>query len=77
MVAAMGTGRMKWALKKRAHYALASSLFPMVTRGAAAEDADPFERIFGERFGPAAGGGKPRRKHRRRHRPGGAPKPAA
>jgi poly(A) polymerase len=77
MVAAMGTGRMKWALKKRAHYALASSLFPMVTRGAAAEDADPFERIFGERFGPAPGGGKPRRKHRRRRRPGGAPKPAA
>ncbi len=77
MVAAMGTGRMKWALKKRAHYALASTLFPMVTRGAAAEDQDPFERIFGERFGPAAGGEKRKRRRRRRHRPGGAPKPAA
>jgi poly(A) polymerase len=58
MLEALSTGRMRWALRKRAHYPAASKICSFLVRGAFGEGDDPFARIFNARFapGPEAGG---------------------
>jgi poly(A) polymerase len=65
MLEALTTGRMRWALKKRAHFAGASKICFLLVQGTFDEGEDPFERIFDERFGS----GRPPEKRRRRRRP--------
>ncbi|MGZ7046333.1 MAG: hypothetical protein ACXVJK_08415, partial [Candidatus Aminicenantales bacterium] len=65
MLEALSTGRMRWALKKRAHYPFASRITALLAQGTFGEGEDPFERIFDTRFGI----GRPPEKRRRRRRP--------
>jgi len=65
MLEALSTGRMRWALKKRAHYPFASRICALLAQGTFGEGEDPFERIFDARFGT----GRPPEKRRRRRRP--------
>ncbi len=66
MLEALSSGRMRWALKKRAHYPFASRICALLAQGTFGEGEDPFERIFDARFGTA----RPPEKRRRRRRPG-------
>jgi len=65
MLEALSTGRMRWALKKRAHYPHASRITSLLAQGTFGEAEDPFERIFDARFGT----GRPPEKRRRRRGP--------
>ncbi|MGA2531584.1 MAG: hypothetical protein ABSG19_00965 [Candidatus Aminicenantales bacterium] len=65
MLEALSSGRMRWALKKRAHYPFASRITALLAQGTFGEGEDPFERIFDTRFGT----GRPPEKRRRRRRP--------
>jgi hypothetical protein len=65
MLEALSTGRMRWALKKRAHYAGASKICSLLVQGSFGEGGDPFERIFWDRFEPS----RPPVLRRRRRRP--------
>jgi poly(A) polymerase len=65
MLEALSSGRMRWALKKRAHYPFASRITALLAQGTFGEGEDPFERIFDARFGT----GRPPEKRRRRRRP--------
>jgi len=65
MLEALTTGRMRWALKKRAHFAGASRICSLLVQGSFGETDDAFERIFDSRFGS----GRPPVKRRRRRRP--------
>jgi poly(A) polymerase len=70
MLEALATGRMRWSLKKRSHYAGASKICSLLVQGAFAPDEDPFERIFDGRFGTGRPEGKRRRRRpRRKKRP--------
>jgi poly(A) polymerase len=73
MLEALSTGRMRWALKKRAHYPGASKICSLLVQGSFGECGDPFERIFCTRFEPGRPPGVRRRRrhrpHRRRYRP--------
>ncbi|MEN6312570.1 MAG: hypothetical protein ABFD80_13660 [Acidobacteriota bacterium] len=66
MLEALSTGRMRWALKKRMHYAGASRICAFLVQGTLDEGEDPFGRIFDSRFGP---GRTPEARRRRRRRP--------
>ena len=68
MLEALSTGRMRWALKKRAHYPGASKICSLLVRGSFGEGGDPFERIFCARFEPGRPPGRPRGRRRRPHR---------
>ena len=65
MLEALTSGRMRWALKKRAHYPFASRITALLAQGTFGESEDPFEQIFDARFGT----GRPPEKRRRRRRP--------
>ena len=65
MLEALTSGRMRWALKKRAHYPFASRITALLAQGTFGEGEDPFERIFDAQFGT----GRPPEKRRRRRRP--------
>jgi poly(A) polymerase len=52
MLEALSTGRMRWGLRKRAHYPGASKICSFLVRGAFGEGDDPFARIFNARFAP-------------------------
>jgi poly(A) polymerase len=76
MLAALATGRMRWALKKRRHYALAAPISAFLTQGVLTDDGQAFDRIFDARFGNAFPPGKRRRRRRpRKKRPGPPPAP--
>jgi poly(A) polymerase len=65
MLEALSTGRMRWVLRKRAHYPGASRICSLLVQGTFGEGEDPFERIFNGRFGS----GRAPEKRRRRRRP--------
>lgn len=73
MLAALETGRMRWALRRRARYAEASRLCALVARGLAGDSHDPFEEMFRARFGDAPETREKRRRRRRRRPRGKAP----
>lgn len=73
MLEALSTGRMRWALKKRAHYAGAAKICALLVQGKFGEGEDAFEEIFSARFGPGRPPEKRRRRRPRRRRP--APPP--
>lgn len=66
MLAAMGTGRMRWSLKKRSRYPDASIVFSLLYKGEVVEARDPFDRIFREQYPDASGPRRKRRPSRRR-----------
>jgi poly(A) polymerase len=66
MLEALSTGRMRWALKKRAHYPGASKICSLLSQGSFGEGEDPFERLFSARFEP---GRPPEKRRGRRRRP--------
>lgn len=68
MLQALSTGRMRWVLKKRAHYPGASKICSLLVRGTFGEGEDPFERIFNCRFGSGQQPGERRRRRRPRRR---------
>jgi tRNA nucleotidyltransferase/poly(A) polymerase len=73
MFSALRTGRMRWALKRRSHFAQASRVCIMAEKGRPPELGESFEDLYRQAF-PA--GSAPREGHRRRrHRryPGGLP----
>ena len=76
MLKALATGRMKWALKKRAHWAGASRIVALITTGSLAEDEDAFDRLFRAKF-PVGPQEKRRRRRPRRRRPDGGNLPPA
>jgi poly(A) polymerase len=70
MIHAMQTGRMKWALTKRARYHEAATLFSLVEHGRIRHGEDSFAVSFRERFPTRNGIGTHRRKRRRGYRKG-------
>jgi len=78
MLEALSTGRMRWALKKRIHYAGASRICSLLVQGVFGKSEDPFGQIFDSRFGPDRAPEAPRRRRRRRprRRPAHGPAPA-
>jgi len=72
---ALESGRMRWALRRRARYAEASRLCALIEEGRAGESQDPFEELFRRRFGSAPVTQEKRR--RRRRKPRGNPPPAS
>ena len=72
MLGALRTGRMRWALKRRAHFPQASRVCVMVEKRRPPEPDESFEDLYRQAFpgGGVHGGGRPRR---RRRRPKGAP----
>jgi poly(A) polymerase len=50
MLEALSTGRMRWGLRKRAHYPGASKICSFLVQGAFGGGEDPFARIFNARF---------------------------
>lgn len=75
MMHALATGRMRWSLTRRAHYAPAARVFGLITEGSAGDGRDPFERTFRRAFGERAV--SEGRKRRRRRRPKRHPSPPA
>ncbi len=75
MMHALATGRMRWSLTRRAHYAPAARIFGLLTEGSAGEGGDPFERTFRRAFGDRAV--PESRTRRRRRRPKRRPGPPA
>jgi poly(A) polymerase len=59
MIEALSTGRMRWALRRRAHYAGASKICAFLVQGRFGDDDDPFARLFNARFEPDHGAGRP------------------
>jgi poly(A) polymerase len=74
MVSALRTGRMRWALKRRAHFAQASRVCIMAEKGRLPEPDESFEDLYRQAFpaGSAPREGHRRRRRRRRH-PGAPP----
>ena len=68
MMHAMQTGRMKWALTKRARYHEAATLFSLVEHSRIRHGEDSFVAAFRERFPTRNGMGSHRRKRRRGYR---------
>jgi tRNA nucleotidyltransferase/poly(A) polymerase len=58
MIEALSTGRMRWALRKRAHYAGASKICSFLVKGTFGQEDDPFARLFNARFAPDHGAGR-------------------
>ncbi|MGD1010432.1 MAG: hypothetical protein ABR951_09805 [Candidatus Aminicenantales bacterium] len=77
MLEALSTGRMRWALKKRAHYPGASKICAFLVQGTFSEGEDPFERLYSARFGAERPSEKRRRRRRRPPRRKLAVPPAA
>ncbi len=79
MLKALSTGRMKWALKKRAHYPGAARIVSLIAGGVLADDEGEFDRLFRERFPGGSQEKRRRRRPRRRMPPAGftPPTPAA
>ncbi len=50
MMRALVTGRMRWALKKRAHYGGASLATALITQGQGVQGENAFERLYNDRF---------------------------
>ena len=59
MIEALSTGRMRWALRKRAHYPGASKICSFLVKGTFGEGDDPFARLFNARFTPGREEGRP------------------
>jgi len=59
MIEALSTGRMRWALRKRAHYPGASKICSFLVKGTFGEGDDPFARLFNARFTPGHEAGGP------------------
>jgi len=74
MFSALRTGRMRWALKRRSHFAQASRVCIMAEKGRPPELGESFEDLYRQAFpaGSAPREGHRRRRRRRRH-PGALP----
>ena len=66
MLRALPSGRMRWSLRERAHYAPAGRVCWLVVKGRPPAAGESFESLFQERHG---GGGAPHRRRRRRREP--------
>ncbi len=81
---ALETGRMRWSLRRKGHYANASRLLGLALGRNVGEEKDPFDRLFAERFAGAPSG-KKKKKRRRRGKgqgasgagPGSGPEPGS
>lgn len=72
MVAALESGRMRWALKKRARYEDAALVCVMVASGMIPPGPDPFDALFRQRH-PQSGAPRTQKRRRpRRRRSGGS-----
>ncbi len=71
MFSAMGTGRMRWSLKKRSRYLDASIVFSLLYKGEVIDAKDPFGRIFKELCPAASATSGPRKRRRPRRRRNG------
>jgi len=65
MVRALRTGRMRWSLRGRTHYAQASRLCFVIEKGRAPEGEESFDSLFGQAFPHIRPAGPPRRRRRR------------
>ena len=74
MFSALKTGRMRWALKRRAHFPQASRVCILAEKGRPPDPGESFEDLYRQAF-PGGTGAAPRdgRRRRRRRRPKGAP----
>jgi len=70
MVRGLRTGRIRWSLQKRAHYAAAERLLFLVTEGAPPGEGRTYEALFRRTFPRGGLGDRPRRRRSRRPRPG-------
>ena len=50
MLEALATGRMRWGVRKRAHYSGAAKIASFLVQGTFGQGEDPFAKIFGARF---------------------------
>ncbi len=66
MLSALRTGRMRWALKRRAHFDQASRVCIMAEKGRPPDPGETFEDLYRQAF--PAGSAPPREDHRRRRR---------
>ena len=71
MIGALDSGRMRWVLRRRAHYPEASRLCSLLVEREWVEDQDPFEALFRRRYGgrPPEVRAKKRRRRRRKKGP--------
>lgn len=69
MIRGLRTGRIRWSIQKRAHYAAAERLFFLVTEGAPSGDGKTYEALFRRTFPRGGIGDRPRRRRSRRPRP--------
>jgi tRNA nucleotidyltransferase/poly(A) polymerase len=69
MIEALRTGKMRWSLRKRPHYAGASQLAALVLGGSFGEGEDPFAALFDAKFGAGPRSDGDRRRRRRRRKP--------
>ena len=65
MLRALPTGRMRWSLRERAHFAPAGRVCWLLVKGRPPASGEGFETLFRERH---AGGGTPQRRRKRRRR---------
>jgi poly(A) polymerase len=76
MFLALRCGRMRWSLRKRAHFAQASRLCFLIVEGKAPKEGESFESLFSRAFPASPTDSKKRRRRRPRRRPGnGGPAP--
>jgi len=69
MFSGLKTGRMRWALKRRSHFAQASRVCIMAEKGRPPELGETFEDLYRQAFPQGSAPREVHRKHRRRHRP--------
>jgi poly(A) polymerase len=65
MIEALRTGHMRWSMRGRAQYGLASRLSFLIEKGRAPGHGESFESLFREAFPSGAGPGEKRRRRRR------------
>ncbi len=70
MIGALDSGRMRWALRRRAHYSEASRLCSLLVEREWVGDKDPFEALFRRKYGGQAPEVRPKRRRRRRRKKG-------
>jgi poly(A) polymerase len=66
MIQALRTGRMRWSMRGRPHYAQASRLCFMIEKNRAPETEESFESLFRQAFPQITTSGRQRRRRRRK-----------
>jgi hypothetical protein len=67
MIQALSSGHMRWSMRGRSQYGLASRLCLLIEKGRAPGNGESFESLFREAFPSGAPPGEKRRRRPRRY----------